>query len=197
MISSSYIKIDETCIYIGCGAPHMELPTMKMHDSCDRRSVRRHSNVDKKQILEKIADIGDDDDVASIRSTSSIDLDLNTEVIIDFILNLTQSELIDGWNNIDKMDKHKLSLITDVDKLLTYYINCFIEYKLPDFESGTEDHRYSVKSVMIVQEIKDLLQPILEHNGILSNTEYITFVWFNDNFREYLRQIEMNENIRI
>mmetsp|Transcript_64589 Transcript_64589/g.58035 ORF Transcript_64589/g.58035 Transcript_64589/m.58035 type:complete len:193 (+) Transcript_64589:13-591(+) len=188
-----------------CGAPHLELPTMKMHDSCDRRSVRKHSNVDKPQKLERITDCGDDDveqsqDIASVHSLSSkrsIDLDLNAEVIIDFILNLSESELINGWNNIDKMHKHKLSLITDVDKLLTYYINCYIESKLPQFESGTEDHRYSVKSVVIVQEIKDLLQPILEHNGISRDTEYITFEWFNTNFKEYLRQIEMNESIRI
>ena len=168
---------------------------MKMHDSCDRRSIRKHHNVEKKQKLERITDCGDDE-VASL-SSRSIDLDLNTENMIDFILNLSESELIDGWNNIDKMDKHKLSLITDVDKLLTYYINFYIESKLPDFESGTEDHRYSVKSVAIVGEIKDLLQPILEHNGISTDTEYITFEWFNNNFKEYLRQIEMNESIRV
>lgn len=169
---------------------------MKIHDSCDRRSIQRHSNTEIRQTLEKITDYGDDD-IRSLSSKRSIDLELNTEFIINFILNLSESELIDGWNNIDKMDKHKLSLLTDVDKLLIYYINFYIESKLPEFESGTEDHRYSVKSVVIVGEIKDLLQPVLEHNGVSRDTEYITFEWFNSNFKDYLRQIETNETLRV
>ena len=48
---------------------------------------------------------------------------------------------------------------------------------------------------MIVEEIKGLLQPILEQNGISNDTQYITFEWFNTHFKECLNQIELNERI--
>ena len=190
--------------YIGCGAPHLELPTMKCHDSCNRSTRTRSGsyNVEAKLIgngLERITDCGED--IASIHSDvgsrRSVQLELTTENVIGFILNLTESELINGWNGIDKEEKNKLSLNNnDVDKLLTFYINCYIEYKLPDFESNTDDHRYTLKSLEIIEEIKDLLQSVMDDNDITNNTEYITFKWFVDHFKEYLNQIDINEDVR-
>ena len=87
---------------------------------------------------------------------------------------------MNGWDAVDKQFADKISLTTEFEQLLSFFIQKYIKHKLPDFVLNTEDHRYSMKSANIICQITDSLK------NAMKNNDNITKEWFYQHFQENL-----------
>eukprot|EP01084_Bolivina_argentea_P040119 74131_1 len=186
-----------------CGAHSYEIPVMKTHDSCNRSyrycdilrkndSIHKYSN-NSKYILPTIDTRSIDSHSVTSISSRLDDIELNTNIIISYILLLNESDLMNGWNSIDKKFDDKISLTNDVGKLLSYFIAEYINSKEPEIERNVDGRQYSLKVGKIISEIKNALQSVLLNNGInVNEMEFVTQQWFIENFQQYMEQINSN-----
>eukprot|EP00484_Ammonia_sp_Unknown_P022789 CAMPEP_0197030098 /NCGR_PEP_ID=MMETSP1384-20130603/9405_1 /TAXON_ID=29189 /ORGANISM="Ammonia sp." /LENGTH=181 /DNA_ID=CAMNT_0042459381 /DNA_START=11 /DNA_END=556 /DNA_ORIENTATION=+ len=176
---------------------------MKIHDSCNRsyrHSLQHmhHVSINTKPISEDRASdsfLTYEGETASVLSSGHpADVELDAKHVLDFMLNLNQSELMKGWKCIDKQYEEKINVEAEVEPLLRHYVKCYVEYKLPYFISLTEDQGYATKTVEIAEELKRCLLAVLVKYEIPSKHQFVTAEWFVEHFQSMLKQINTNDN---
>eukprot|EP00483_Globobulimina_turgida_P000255 UN00255 len=194
-----------------CG--YEEIPVMKTHASCNRgfricdsaRIYKERKNKFNNLVNDLFIQMDEDGmDSASVTSMScmssispltGIEFELNTMIIIEYVVNLNESELLNGWNSIDKKFKDKISIRNDFSKLLSYFIAQYVTHRAHKIAlPNVMIEEYSSKVGKIISELRDLWQSILMSNcvnnyNINANTEYVTKQWFIENFQQYMEQI--------
>ena len=117
-------------------------------------------------------------------------LEISAVVVIDYIISLNESELIEAWNEIDKNKNNTINIDRELKKLFIKFIDNYIASKISDYNKNT-NHKYATISIQVARGIaEDFESTMSTHDINLYEISEITKSFYLENFQKYLREIK-------